>query len=410
MCHENQRHLSFNEMSLQAIEATPKHGHPALPADLRRTEMTAASLALRRSISFQRKQAPIAPPYRRLHSKTFDGLRRSTRVIARASVAAGICVLSLVSDIPREHRLYRESYTRAAAFVAPVEGRQSSKVPADPLPLVPRIEFDAFRSAAAVATIKQQRALDQERERADALARKLASLQAELEASRTVDSEEAVQAAAALIAQMRALDQERDRADALARELASVRNALEAANRQIANLNAPVATTVPALYSRKSALDSLQERIAELSSTTIAGKRLMPKRVSGNGTTARLEHSTASELLHPLVLTAREVTSDLAPKVAVGTDRPASASGAFRSPKHRLRMHRSGKPILATLRRCLNVPTHELPSCRLRPATTRTYRNHDARRLLASTRQRSGSQRRNDDQLVEIDPSKGATQ
>jgi hypothetical protein len=409
MCHETQRHLSFIAMSLQAIEAAPKHRHPALPADLRRSEMTAASLALRRSISFQRKQALIAPPHRRPHSKTFDGLRRSTRVIARASVAAGVCVLSLVSDIPREQGLYRESYTRAAAFVAPIEGRQSSKAPADPLPLVPRVEFDAFRSAADVASIKQQRALDQERQKADALARKLASLQAELEASRTVDSEEAVQAAAALIAQMRALDQERDRADALARELASVRNALEAANRQIANLNAPVANTVPALHSRKSALDSLQERIAELSSTTIAGKRLAPRRVSGNGTTASLEHSTSSELLHPLVLTAREVTSDLAPKVAVGTDRPASASGAFRSPKHRLRMHRSSKPILATLRRCSNVPTRELPSCRLRPAT-RTYRNHDARRLAASTRQRSGSQRRNDDQLVENDPWKGATQ
>jgi hypothetical protein len=409
MCHEHQRHLSFIAMSLHAIEATPKHGHPALPADLRRSEMTAASLALRRSLLFQRKQALTAPPYRRPRSTTFEGLRRSTRVIACASVAAGICVLSLVSDIPREHGLYRESHARAAAFVAPLEGRQSSKAPVDPLPVVPRVEFDAFRSAAAVATIKQQRALDQERQKADALARKLASLQAELEASRTVDSEEAVQAAAALIAQMRALDQERDRADALARELASVRNALEAANRQIAYLKAPVTNTVPVLHSRKSALDSLQEQIAELSSSTIAGTRPAPKRISDNGTTASLEHSTASELPHPLVPTAREITSDLVSNVAVRTDRPASATGAFRAPKHRLRTHRSSKPILATLRRCLNVPTRELPSCRLRPAT-RTYRNHDARRLLASARQSSAAQRRNDDQLVEIDPSKGATQ
>jgi hypothetical protein len=396
-------------MSLQTIEAAPKHGHPALPTDLRRSEMTAASLALRRSISFQRKQASIAPPYRRPRSKTFSGLRRSARVIARASVAAGVCVLSLVSDIPKEHGLHRESYTRTAAFVARVDGSQNSNAPADPPPLSPRAEFDAFRSAADVAKINQQRALDQERERADALARKLAFLQAELEASRTIDSEEAVQAATALIAQMRALDQEHDRADALARELASVRNALEAANRQIANLNAPVANTVPALHSLKPAFDSLQERIAELSSSTIAGKRLGPKRVSGNGTTADLEHSTASELLHPLMLTAREATSDLAPNVAVRTDRPASASGAFRSPKHRLRMHRSSKSTLATLTRCWNVPTHELPSCRSRPAA-RTYRNHDARRLATSTRQRSASKRRNDDQFVENDPSKGATQ
>lgn len=396
-------------MSLQAVEATPKHQHLALPTDLRRSEMIAASLALRRSISFQRKQASIAQPYRRPSSKTFNGLRRSTGVIARASVAAGACVLSLVSDTIREHGLYWESYTRAAALVAPVEGHQNSKVLAERLPVVPRAGFDAFRSAAEVAKIKQQRTLDQERERADALARKLASLQAELEASRTIDPEEAVQAATALIEQMRALDQERGRVDTLARELASVRNALEAANRQIANLNAPVANAAPGLHSHKSAFDSLQERIDELSSTTIAGKPLGPKRVSGNGTTANLEHPTASELLHPLMLTAREATSDLAPNVAVRTDRPASASGAFRSPEHRLRMHRSSKPILATLTRCLNVSTHEPPSCRLRPAT-RTYRNHDARKLVASTRRGSESKRRNDDQFVENDPSKGATQ
>jgi hypothetical protein len=276
--------------------------------------------------------------------------------------------------------------------------------------LFPGAEFDAFRSAAEVAKIKQQRALDQERERADALTRRLGSLQAELQASRTIESEEAVQAATALIEQMRKLDQERGRADTLARELASVRDELEAANRQIANLNAPVASAPAGLHSRKSAFDSLQERIAELSSTTIAGTRREPKRISGDGTAASLEHSTAAELLHPLVLTTREVTSDLAPKVAVGTDRPASASGAFRSSKHRLRMHRSSKPILATHTRCSHVSTHELPSCRLRPAR-RTYRNPDARRLVASTRQRSGSKRRNDDQLVENDPtSKGATQ
>jgi hypothetical protein len=364
MCHEKLKcHLSFIAMSLQAIEAAPKHGHPALSADLRRSEMTVASSALRRNVSFQRKQASIAPRYRRPSSKTLDGLRRSTRVIACASVAAGICVLSLVSDTPREHGLYGESYTRAATSVAPVEGRRNSKVLADPPPLVPRAEFDAFRSAAEADKIKQQRALDQERERADALAR----------------------------------------------ELASVRNQLEARNRQINNSNALVANAVPALQSRKSAVDSSQGQIAELSSSAIAGKRRASNRLSGDATASSPEQSTTSELLHPLVLTAREVTSDLAPKAAVGTDRSASASGASRSPEHRLRMHRSSKLILATLTRCLNVSTPEPPSCRLRPAT-RTYRNDDARRLVASTRRGRASKRRNDDQLVENDQSKGATQ
>jgi hypothetical protein len=374
MCHEKLTPLEFIEMSLQEIEAAPKHGHPALPTDLRRSEMTAASLALRRSISFQRKQASIAPPYRRPSSKKFDGLRRSTRAIVCASVAAGVCALSLVSDIPREHKQYRESYTRAAALVAPIESRQKSKVLVDQSPLVPRGELDSLRSAAEVARIKQQRALDQERERADALARKLASLQAELEASRIVDSEEAVQAATTQIAQMRAFDQERDRADALARELASVRNELEAANRQIANLNTPVADAAPVLRVQKEVVDSSQARIAE----------------------------------HPFAPAARAVAPDVTPKITVRTDRPASTSGASRSPKHRLRMYRSGRLILATLTRCLNVSARELPSCRLKFAA-RTYRNHDARRLAASTMRRSESKRQNDDQIADNDLSKGAS-
>jgi hypothetical protein len=396
-------------MSLQAIEAAPKHGHPALPTDLRRSEMTAASLALRRSISFQRKQASIAPPYRRPSSKTFDGLRRSTRVIARASVAAGVCVLSLVSDIPREHGLYRESYTRAAAFIAPVEGRQNGKVLADLRPLVPRAEYDAFRSAVEVDKIKQQRALDQERERADALARELASLQAELEASRTVDSEEAVQAATALIVQMRALDHERNRADALAREIDSVRNELEAGHRPIVNSNAPTGNAVPTLQSRKSAVDGSQEKIAELFSTTIAAKRRAPKPISGDATASNLKHPTASEILYLSALTVREAASSLTPKIAIATDRPTSASAASRSPEHRLRMHRPRKLMLAGPARCLNLSARELPSCRLR-VTTRTYHNHDARRLTASTMRKSRSKRWNDDQLVANNSSKGATQ
>jgi hypothetical protein len=87
-----------------------------------------------------------------------------------------------------------------------------------------RGELDAVRSAVEAARIKQRQALDQERDRADTLARELTSLWAELDKGL-----EGVQAAEAEIKQKRALDQERDRADALARELTSLRAELDAA-------------------------------------------------------------------------------------------------------------------------------------------------------------------------------------
>jgi hypothetical protein len=95
-----------------------------------------------------------------------------------------------------------------------------------------RAELDALRSAAEAAKIKQKQALDQERERADALARELTSLRAELDSARTGGSE-AVQAAEAESKQKQAVEQalkqERDRGDTLARELSSLRVELDRA-------------------------------------------------------------------------------------------------------------------------------------------------------------------------------------
>src|SRR5712691_3902686 len=84
-----------------------------------------------------------------------------------------------------------------------------------------RGEPDEVRSAAESERIKQKQSLDQERGRADALARELTSLRSELDAGR-IAGQEAVQAIEAEIKQKQALDQERDRADALARELTSL--------------------------------------------------------------------------------------------------------------------------------------------------------------------------------------------
>src|SRR6266404_3371246 len=91
-----------------------------------------------------------------------------------------------------------------------------------------REELDAVRSAAEAARIKQRQALDQERDRADGLARELSSLWAEVDTARIVGLE-AVQAAVQAAEAEQAFEQERDRADAIARDLASVQAELDAA-------------------------------------------------------------------------------------------------------------------------------------------------------------------------------------
>jgi hypothetical protein len=231
-------------MALQAIEAAPKDGNPVFLVDLDTSEMTTAHWAVRHGVSSQREGASIASTHRLAGSNTFEGSRRSRRVVARASVAAGVCVLWLFIDAAADNGLCAESHIRAEAFVTPIEmefktaqpdtmrgesGREKSDILAGRLTPVAPGELDAPRSATQAARTRQEQALDQERDRADALARELISLRAELDAARIVGSEEAVQAAAAEIKLMRALDQERDRADALAHELTSLRAELDAA-------------------------------------------------------------------------------------------------------------------------------------------------------------------------------------
>jgi hypothetical protein len=232
-----------------------------------------------------------------------------------------------------------------------------------------RGELDEVRPAAD-AEIKQNQALDQERARADALARELTSLRAELEMARGVRLETAQTTAVAKIEQEQAfakereknetlarelaaarkeaealfallaaahaetlqvtetsnantaerertLASERDRADALARELTSARNELEAGNRQIAASNSP-----RALHSRASAVDRSQERMAKSYSRAIEGKGRPPEQISGKAAAFASRPSSVSELPRPEALSAaREAASDLVPKVAMGIER-----------------------------------------------------------------------------------------
>ncbi len=270
-------------------------------------DVTTAHGAVIQGVSFQREGASIAfsPTHWLPGSKTAEGSRGASRVIARASVAVGVGLLWLFIEAAGDNGFCGESNTRAQAFVAPTEkgrkieqpnamrdesslvlrvvektlveqkqilerGREKIDILADRLTPIQRSdaeqgeaaqapqsapawerkpplkygqewdsaevlecaptaslqgELDALRSAAEAARIKQKQALDQERDRADALARELTSVWAELDTARVGGS----QTVHPPEAEKQALEQERGRADALARELTSLRAELDAA-------------------------------------------------------------------------------------------------------------------------------------------------------------------------------------
>jgi chromosome segregation ATPase len=286
-------------MGLHAIEAAPKDGNPVFPVDQDTGDTTIVHWAVRQGVALQREGVPIAvsSTHWRPGSKSVEGSRKSGSFVARASVAAGACILWLFVGAVEDKALCSESNAHANAFVAPTEkakktaqpramrdesslvspiiettvveqtqsferGRENIDILADRLISIQRsdaahgkaaqavqsapawerkqplqfgqewgkaevlgcaltsslrAELDAVRSAAEAARIEQKQALDQERDRTNALARELSSLWAELDAARFVGLE-AVRAAEA----EQALEQERGRADDLARELTSL--------------------------------------------------------------------------------------------------------------------------------------------------------------------------------------------
>jgi len=153
----------------------------------------------------------------------------------------------------------------------------------------------------AAAKIEQERAFGKEREKVETLARELAAARKEAEASSTLlaaAQAETLQIFATNIANAaeheRALASERDRADALARELTSARSRLEAGNRQIAALN-----SLRALHSLAPAVDRSQERMAKSYSRAIEGKGRSPEQTSGKAAAFTLRPSSISKLPRP---------------------------------------------------------------------------------------------------------------
>jgi hypothetical protein len=250
-------------MGLQAIEtASLKDGNPVFLVDQDTGDMTTAHWAVVQGVSFQREGVSIAfsPTHWLAGSKTVEGSRGPSRVVARASVAVGVCVLWLLIGAVGDNGLCGESNTRAQAFVAPTEkgrkiaqpnavrdssslvsqvvettvveqkqilerGREKIDTLADRLTPIQELDAAQGKAPQSAPAWERKQALEHEQEpdRAEALALALtSSLRGELDALRSA-------AEAARIKQRQALDQERDRADALARELTSLWAELDAA-------------------------------------------------------------------------------------------------------------------------------------------------------------------------------------
>jgi hypothetical protein len=140
---------------------------------------------------------------------------------------AGRLILVQRSDAPQGTAVPIPEPAPASARQQALEREQerdSVEVRARALTSSLRAELNAVQSAAEAARTKQR----QEQDRADALARELATLRAELDTARFIGRESA-QAIEVGIRQTRALEQERDRANNLARELAFSRAELDVA-------------------------------------------------------------------------------------------------------------------------------------------------------------------------------------
>jgi hypothetical protein len=337
-------------MALQAIDAAPKDGNPVFLVDLDTREMTTSRWAVCHGVSSPRERASIAPTHWLSDSKTFEGSRRSGKVVARASAAVSVCVLWLFIDAAGRNALCGESNIRTQSLLASTEmerkiaqpsamqaksllvprvveprrqilgpGREKRDILADRLTPVQRPsarqgkavqapqsgpawerkqaldherecdsaevvaraltssrqeELDALRSATDAARIKQKQALDQERDRANALARELSTLWVEFDKTRIAGSE-IMQAGEAEIKQSQAPNQDRDRANALARELTSLRAELETS--RAASLEA-ARTAEAATIKQTQAFEKERDRTGTLTSELASTRKEVEER------------------------------------------------------------------------------------------------------------------------------------
>src|SRR5260221_8019936 len=158
-------------MGLQAIEAAAKDGSPVFLVDQDTGDMTTAHCAVVQGVSSQREGTSIAfsPSHWQPGSKTVEGSRGTSRVVARASVAAGVSVLWLFIGAVGDKGLCGESNTRAQAFVAPTEmGRKIA-------PNAVRDESSLVSRVVETTVVEQN--LERGREKVDILADRLTRIQ-----------------------------------------------------------------------------------------------------------------------------------------------------------------------------------------------------------------------------------------
>src|SRR5260221_331844 len=269
-------------MGLQAIEAAPKDGSPAFLVDRDTGDMTATHWAVVQRL-FQREGTSIAfsPTHWLPGFKTVRDSYGTSRVVVRASVTVGACVLWLFIGAVGDNGLCGESNTRAQAFVAPTEdGRKIAQPNAmrDETSLVSRVVettvveqkqilersrekidiladrltpiqgSDAAQGKAAqapqsVPAWERTQALEHERDRAEAVGRELPALRQDLDPARARGVEAWRTAEAAKIEQELAIRKERDKTETLTRELASVQKNAEEHSARLAAAYAEVLRT-----------------------------------------------------------------------------------------------------------------------------------------------------------------------
>jgi hypothetical protein len=269
-------------------------------------------------------------------SRTFEGSRRSGRVVARASIAVGVCVLWLFIDAAGDNGLCGESNIRTQSFAASSETVPKVAQPecgsAEVLARALREELDALRSATEAARIKQKQALDQERDRADALARELSSLWVEFDTTRIAGSE-TMQTGEAEVKQRQAPDRDRDRAEALARELTSLRAELERSRKERDRTE----TLASELESARKEAEERSARLAAAQAEMLQATETNRAIAAQQKLDLASERDRADALARELISVRSELEASNRQIALLWTERSTPATAASRSPANEQR-------------------------------------------------------------------------
>jgi hypothetical protein len=360
-------------MGSQAIAASDSK--PVIP-------LTTACWAVQRSVSFQRERTSIVSPSLPLLSRSRAA--RGPRAICRAS-AVGACFLWLILGTAGDGQCAEG----ARAFAAPTEKGRTLPEPspigfrslvvaqaADTTAAERKIPASGGERADDLAERKQALEREQERDRAEALARTLtSSLRAELNAVQS-------NAEATAIKQRQALEQERNRADALAHELATLRPELDAA--RIAGKQSAEAIEVgikqtQALEEQRDKANELSRELSFLRAELDAARTLVSKAVQATET----EVEQAKALEQERAKTA-SLSRDLASVRAELDKARSTASETAKATSAQIEQKRALEPKLKQQQDRAEALARELISLRAELDAARAVAQEAARTVEAS--------------------------